>query len=61
MSTEFIQQSLFRPFQTTKPEGIGIGLFHSKMIVEAHRGRIEVESRKGEGSIFTVSLPVLEG
>jgi putative PEP-CTERM system histidine kinase len=61
MSTEFIEQSLFRPFQTTKPEGIGIGLFHSKMIVEAHRGRIEVESRQGEGSTFCVSLPMREG
>jgi putative PEP-CTERM system histidine kinase len=58
MSPEFIEQSLFRPFQTTKQDGIGIGLFHSKMIVEAHRGRIDVESRPGEGSTFRVFLPV---
>lgn len=58
MAPEFIQHSLFRPFQTTKPDGIGIGLFHSKMIIEAHQGRIEVESRRGEGSTFRVFLPV---
>ena len=40
----FMERSLFQPFQTTKSQGLGIGLFHSKMIVEAHRGRIEVES-----------------
>jgi putative PEP-CTERM system histidine kinase len=61
MSPEFIAQSLFKPFQTTKPEGIGIGLFHSNMIVEAHRGRIEVDSRQGEGSTFCVCLPAREG
>jgi putative PEP-CTERM system histidine kinase len=57
MSPEFMEQSLFKPFQTTKQEGIGIGLFHTKMIVEAHRGRIEVESRLGGGSVFRVFLP----
>jgi putative PEP-CTERM system histidine kinase len=61
MSAEFVEQSLFKPFQTTKPEGIGIGLFHSRMIIEAHRGRIEVESREGEGSTFRISLPAREG
>ena len=58
MSREFIQSSLFRPFQTTKPHGLGIGLFQCKKIVEAHKGRIEVESAEGKGSIFRVVLPV---
>ena len=58
MSAEFIQRSLFRPFQTTKKKGIGIGMFHSKMIVEAHRGRIEVESEPGKGTAFRVLLPI---
>jgi len=56
--TEFIQRSLFRPFQSTKKKGLGIGMFHSKMIVDAHRGRIEVESEKGKGTTFRVWLPV---
>ena len=58
MSKEFMDQSLFRPFKTTKTKGTGIGLFQSKMIVEAHNGRIEVESREGEGSTFHVLLPI---
>jgi hypothetical protein len=58
MSKEFVEQSLFRPFKTTKATGTGIGLFQSKMIVEAHNGRMEVESREGEGSTFRVLLPV---
>jgi signal transduction histidine kinase len=58
MSAEFIQARLFRPFQTTKKKGIGIGMFHSKMIVEAHRGRIEVESEPAKGSAFRVLLPL---
>jgi putative PEP-CTERM system histidine kinase len=57
MSPLFIERSLFQPFQTTKSQGLGIGLFHSKMIVEAHRGRIEVESEEGKGSTFRVLLP----
>ncbi len=58
MTPEFMEQSLFRPFQTTKPEGLGIGLFHSKMIVDAHRGKIEVESRRDTGTTFRVVFPV---
>ncbi len=57
MSEEFIQKSLFRPFKTTKKKGLGIGLFHSKLIVEAHRGTFEVNSTVGRGSEFRVLLP----
>jgi putative PEP-CTERM system histidine kinase len=60
MTPEFIRQSLFKPFRTTKQKGLGIGLFHCKMIVEAHQGRIEVESKPGVGTTFRVLLP-LEG
>jgi putative PEP-CTERM system histidine kinase len=58
MSKEFIDKSLFRPFQTTKKQGMGIGLYHCKTIVEAHSGRIEVESEEGVGTTFRVLLPV---
>ncbi len=58
MSRQFIDKMLFRPFSTTKKRGLGIGLFHCRMIVEAHHGRIEVESEEGKGSTFRVILPV---
>jgi putative PEP-CTERM system histidine kinase len=58
ISPEFLGQSLFRPFQTTKKKGIGIGMYQSKMIVEAHSGRIEVESEVGKGTTFRVLLPI---
>ena len=58
MSTEFIEKSLFRPFATTKENGLGIGLYHCRAIVEAHKGKIEAESREGEGSTFRVYIPV---
>jgi putative PEP-CTERM system histidine kinase len=57
MSDAFLKNSLFRPFQTTKKRGIGIGMFQSKMIVEAHRGNILVQSEAGKGTTFEVSLP----
>jgi putative PEP-CTERM system histidine kinase len=57
MSPEFLNRSLFRPFNTTKKKGIGIGMFHCKMIVEAHHGRIEVESELGKGTSFKILLP----
>jgi len=60
MSREFMERSLFRPFKTTKKQGMGIGLYQSKMIVEAHGGRIEVESEENVGTTFRVLLPVGE-
>ena len=57
MAPDFSSGSLFRPFQTTKKEGFGIGMFQSKMIVEAHGGRIEVESQLNKGTTFRVLLP----
>jgi putative PEP-CTERM system histidine kinase len=58
ISKEFMNECLFRPFRTTKKQGTGIGLFQSKMIVDAHKGQIEVESKEGKGSTFRVLLPV---
>lgn len=61
MTRDFINRSLFRPFQTTKKNGMGIGMFHTKAIVEAHRGRIEVESQPGQGTTFRILLPLQGG
>jgi putative PEP-CTERM system histidine kinase len=58
MAPEFLSRALFRPFQTTKKNGFGIGMFQSKMIVEAHGGRIEVESELKKGTVFRVLLPI---
>ena len=57
MTPDFISRGLFRPFQTTKKSGLGIGMFQSKMIVQSHGGRIEVASEQGKGTTFTVFLP----
>lgn len=48
---------LFEPYFTTKEAGTGLGLAISERIVKEHGGRIEVESRLGQGATFTVRLP----
>ncbi|MFH2104371.1 MAG: PAS domain S-box protein [Chloroflexota bacterium] len=49
---------LFEPLFTTKTKGIGLGLAVCRKLVEANMGRIETRSEPGEGTTFTVSLPV---
>jgi len=58
MTVEFLKDSLFRPFHTTKKRGLGIGMFQAKMIVEAHRGNIRVNSAPGAGTTFQITLPL---
>jgi len=58
MDKEFKERYLFKPFHSTKEKGLGIGLFQCKTIIEAHKGRIEVESEKGKGCTFRVKLPL---
>lgn len=52
-------EQIFQPFVTYKPGGTGLGLPLSKRIVEAHGGTLQVQSFPGEGTVFTVLLPVL--
>ncbi len=53
-----VRDSLFMPFVTTKQKGTGLGLAISERIVEEMGGRIEVSSRAGEGTTFSIVLPV---
>jgi two-component system NtrC family sensor kinase len=60
MSPE-MQRKIFEPFVTSKSggKGTGLGLWVSLGIIEKMGGRITVASNKGEGSIFTVTLPIV--
>jgi len=58
MTPAFVDSQLFRPFQSTKRNGLGIGLFQSRAIVQAHGGGIHVESQVGKGTTFFVTFPV---
>jgi PAS domain S-box-containing protein len=53
----FVFNRFYRAEKTRNLEGLGIGLFLSRQIVEAHQGRTWVESKEGEGSTFYFSLP----
>ena len=52
-----VRGKLFTPFFTTKQDGTGLGLVTSRKIVEAHGGRLTVDSVPGEGACFTIALP----
>lgn len=55
--TKETMEKIFVPFFTTKAKGMGLGLPICKQIVEAHGGKISVESVVGEGTTFTLTLP----
>ena len=55
-----ILDKIFQPFFTTKPtgQGTGLGLSLSYDIVKAHGGELKVETKEGEGSTFSIRLPL---
>ena len=57
MSAEFLRDRLFRPFETTKPQGVGLGLATARQIVRFHRGTIRILSQPGGGTLVRLSLP----
>ncbi|GAC1406882.1 MAG: PEP-CTERM system histidine kinase PrsK [Burkholderiaceae bacterium] len=60
MSEEFIRDRLFKPFESTKSAGMGIGVFESREYLQELGGRIEVSSQSGAGTTFRIVLPLLQ-
>ena len=58
MSEAFVRERLFRPFQTTKGNGMGIGAFEVAQYTKDIGGRIEVDSRPGAGTRFRLTFPL---
>lgn len=58
MSAAFVRENLFKPFASTKDGGFGIGAYEARAIIAAMGGRIEVNSREGDGSRFIIYLPI---
>ena len=57
MSEKFIQERLFKPFETTKSAGMGIGVFESREYIQEIGGQLEVMSELEKGTKFRVVLP----
>lgn len=53
-----VQEKIFEPFFSTKEEGTGLGLSIARRIVGEHRGELQVESMEGQGTTFTILLPM---
>ncbi len=61
MTPAFLRNDLFRPFHSTKAGGFGIGAFEARTIVRNMGGQLDVSSAVGEGTVFTVRLPIHQG
>ncbi|RME49315.1 MAG: hybrid sensor histidine kinase/response regulator [Deltaproteobacteria bacterium] len=56
-----IRSEIFRPFFTTRTKGMGLGLAFTKKMIDYHGGEITVTSEPGNGTCFTISLPLYPG
>ncbi len=61
MSAEFVRERLFKPFETTKPEGMGIGVYESSQYVAGLGGQILIDSAPGTGTRVRLLLPSGDG
>lgn len=59
MSPEFVRDRLFKPFQTTKPDGVGLGLATASQIVQFHNGKFAVLTRPGGGTVVRIAFPAV--
>jgi putative PEP-CTERM system histidine kinase len=60
MSEEFVRERLFKPFESTKSAGMGIGVFESREYINELGGRLEVTSKPSLGTTFRVLLPLYQ-
>ncbi|MCE1251763.1 MAG: ATP-binding protein, partial [Comamonadaceae bacterium] len=60
MSAEFIETRLFKPFQSTKEAGMGIGTYESFQYVQELGGKILVDSQPGQGTVIRLLLPAMD-
>ena len=60
MSADFLNNRLFKPFSSTKVNGMGIGVYESRQYIQEIGGSLAVESEVGRGTVVTVLLPLLE-
>ncbi|MET0319804.1 MAG: XrtA/PEP-CTERM system histidine kinase PrsK [Duganella sp.] len=58
MTAQFVRERLFQPFDTTKPAGMGIGVFESRQYLQELGGRLDVESLPRVGTTFRITLPL---
>jgi signal transduction histidine kinase len=58
MSPEFVRQRLFKPFETTKPSGMGIGVYESAQYIATLGGQILFDSKPNEGTRVRVLVPL---
>ena len=61
MGAEFVRDALFKPFESTKRTGMGIGTYESREYIRELGGKMEVHSEVDKGSRFEIVLPVVEG